>query len=441
MPPPSTLSINPNHNTVMSSLAIANESKIEAAKPFDEVAKHSTTMDSVTWRNLVGQLRSQFRDMTTDECYSRVLELTNVALSEAGSKDVDPGAIDGPIVKNTQGEIIPISPIKLSRTYSSAAIPAKPHVHQAMTPQPRVTPPKMTAMSPPVTPLTSLVNESKRTDLSMTTPLMAANGVRSSRILDFGLTSSCSCTPLSRICLLPSDEVTAWATGPTTPAATPSKAFMMTPSPAPPQVNLADPATTKAMMLGNTPTWDQVPGSTMARLIPEMGNTKPISPIPFGQYQPFSQFQPEEACSILSMLNDAPQHSSMADHTSNSSLLCLEVDTMNYISQQDALVAQSKCQGAQFKVTNKWTEHRSRCKSKKGPKQRIGKPLAGIANPSPVDVLSGRGGHTNHHVGNMKFRSEVIRLRIEYQESNDPKKKYFLTKVKKSSNDLTANVT
>ena len=416
--------MNPNHNIAMSSLAIANESKIAVAKPFDAVAKQSTILDPVIWKNLVGQLRSQFRDMNTEECYSRVLELTNVALSEAGSKGVDLGAIDGPIVKNTQGEVIPISPIKLSRRYSSAAIPAKPRVHQAMAP--RVTPPKTTAMTPPATPLAS---ESKETDLSMATPLMAANGVHSGRILDFGLTS---------------DEFMSWAIGPTTPTATPSKAFITTPSPATPRVNLADPATTEAMMLGDSRIWDPVPGSAMTRLIPEMGNTKPISPIPVWQYQPFTQFQPEEGFSILSMLNDAPQHYSstaLADRTSDSSMLRLEADTINYINQQDTLVAQSKHQGAQFKVTNKLTERRSKCKSQKGIKQRVGKPSAGIANPSPVDVLSGRGGQTNHHVGNMKFRSEVNKLRIEYQESNDPKKKYFLTKVKKSSNDLTANVT
>merc|ERR1711966_98588 len=51
----------------------------------------------------------------------------------------------------------------------------------------------------------------------------------------------------------------------------------------------------------------------------------------------------------------------------------------------------------------------------------------GIATPSPLDVLSGRGGQTNHHVGNARFRAEARKLRSEYRDGGtSPGKKGLL---------------
>ena len=54
----------------------------------------------------------------------------------------------------------------------------------------------------------------------------------------------------------------------------------------------------------------------------------------------------------------------------------------------------------------------------------------GIATPSPLDVLSGRGGQTNHHVGNARFRAEARKLRSEYRDGGtSPGKKGLLHRV------------
>lgn len=41
-----------------------------------------------------------------------------------------------------------------------------------------------------------------------------------------------------------------------------------------------------------------------------------------------------------------------------------------------------------------------------------------VSHPTNLDVLSGRGGGTNRHAGNMRFREEARKLRGVYQESS-----------------------
>lgn len=62
---------------------------------------------------------------------------------------------------------------------------------------------------------------------------------------------------------------------------------------------------------------------------------------------------------------------------------------------------------------------------------------AGIETPGPLDILRGRGGLTNHHPGNIKFRAEARTLRADYRNNTTTKaekyeiSKQLLMKVKK----------
>lgn len=52
----------------------------------------------------------------------------------------------------------------------------------------------------------------------------------------------------------------------------------------------------------------------------------------------------------------------------------------------------------------------------------------GIVHPTDLDVIGGRGGGTNHHEGNKKFKKMARRMRAEYLRL-DPSEKIFLAKV------------
>jgi hypothetical protein len=55
----------------------------------------------------------------------------------------------------------------------------------------------------------------------------------------------------------------------------------------------------------------------------------------------------------------------------------------------------------------------------------------GFATPTELDVLAGRGGETNHHIGNVVFREEARNLRALYQlegTSRDKKNALFLVR-------------
>jgi hypothetical protein len=56
--------------------------------------------------------------------------------------------------------------------------------------------------------------------------------------------------------------------------------------------------------------------------------------------------------------------------------------------------------------------------------------VADVFEPTDLDVLRGRGGLTNHHAGNKRFRDEARKLRREYRDSNtDSRKKFRLSQV------------
>jgi len=50
-------------------------------------------------------------------------------------------------------------------------------------------------------------------------------------------------------------------------------------------------------------------------------------------------------------------------------------------------------------------------------KEEVRAPASGIRNPTPLDILRGRGGLTNHHEGNMRFRDEARQLRSAYRHA------------------------
>ena len=58
----------------------------------------------------------------------------------------------------------------------------------------------------------------------------------------------------------------------------------------------------------------------------------------------------------------------------------------------------------------------------------------GIAEPSPLDILRGRGGRTNRFPGNRKFRDEARKLRKTYRDHNTTREaKFHLSQVIKLS--------
>jgi hypothetical protein len=49
---------------------------------------------------------------------------------------------------------------------------------------------------------------------------------------------------------------------------------------------------------------------------------------------------------------------------------------------------------------------------------------AGVGKPGRFDILRGRGGLTNHHAGNIKFRNEARALRTDYRNATTNQQKY-----------------
>ena len=118
------------------------KAKEESAKHPGELVKWGAAMDAAIWESLMTQVRAQLNNMTTDECYSRALELQMLARLEAGnrserlSNDMDLMTTGQPVLQPpngcgyyTPGIFIPISPMKPSRKSSNALKPAKYHVH------------------------------------------------------------------------------------------------------------------------------------------------------------------------------------------------------------------------------------------------------------------------------------------------------------------------
>jgi hypothetical protein len=62
---------------------------------------------------------------------------------------------------------------------------------------------------------------------------------------------------------------------------------------------------------------------------------------------------------------------------------------------------------------------------KKTKKENTRKEGAGIEQPGRFDILRGRGGFTNHHSGNIKFRSEARALRADYRNANTTRQQKY----------------
>lgn len=109
---------------------------------------------------------------------------------------------------------------------------------------------------------------------------------------------------------------------------------------------------------------------------------------------------------------DHGHYSDTIDHTDNCIVSDVAADT---VDQHDTNTGRPNHRGDQLRAHNtaapSWTNKSAR----------------GIATPSPLDVLSGRGGQTNHHVGNARFRAEARKLRSEYRDGGtSPGKKGLL---------------
>jgi hypothetical protein len=73
----------------------------------------------------------------------------------------------------------------------------------------------------------------------------------------------------------------------------------------------------------------------------------------------------------------------------------------------------------------------SKAKKKSGTKS---KPRLELAIPTELDVLSGRGGETNKHEGNLLFRKEARKLRDVYRANGTSREvKYKLSLVRTNS--------
>ena len=67
----------------------------------------------------------------------------------------------------------------------------------------------------------------------------------------------------------------------------------------------------------------------------------------------------------------------------------------------------------------------------KNTKTKRGVPKSGFVTPTELDVLAGRGGETNHHIGNMVFREEARKLRALYRmEGTSRDDKFWLSMVR-----------
>lgn len=65
-------------------------------------------------------------------------------------------------------------------------------------------------------------------------------------------------------------------------------------------------------------------------------------------------------------------------------------------------------------------------KQQRAAKSTRKKSPGGIKTPTGVDILRGRGGLTNRHNGNMKFRDEARKLRSNYRNKNTSRKEKYL---------------
>jgi hypothetical protein len=86
------------------------------------------------------------------------------------------------------------------------------------------------------------------------------------------------------------------------------------------------------------------------------------------------------------------------------------------------LVSYGDSQASKFKVDTTKPKKKKVASKPEPPKQTERKAEKtsgiGIISPSDKDVMCGRGGHANAHVGNVRFRDEVRKMRAVYREAS-----------------------
>ena len=71
---------------------------------------------------------------------------------------------------------------------------------------------------------------------------------------------------------------------------------------------------------------------------------------------------------------------------------------------------------------------KSSSSNKSTKKQQQQQPREPIPRPTPEDILAGRGGGTNRHDGNIRFRDEARKLRSIYKDDDtDRRTKYMIS--------------
>mmetsp|Transcript_9975 Transcript_9975/g.20963 ORF Transcript_9975/g.20963 Transcript_9975/m.20963 type:complete len:371 (+) Transcript_9975:179-1291(+) len=104
-----------------------------------------------------------------------------------------------------------------------------------------------------------------------------------------------------------------------------------------------------------------------------------------------------------------------------------ELESMMLASDQEMKLQQEKTESqaapsSQSKSTT--SSNKSKSKSKRRPKRVIDE--SRVCEPTEHDVLFGRGGFTNTHPGNIKFREEALKLR-DWYESATKEEKYTIS--------------
>ena len=95
------------------------------------------------------------------------------------------------------------------------------------------------------------------------------------------------------------------------------------------------------------------------------------------------------------------------------------LDANDYCSRSDITIQQKHqaSQGGKNEATLAVPTKVTKCSAKK---------TSGIAVPNSVDIIRGRGGLTNRHQGNTRFRDEARKLRANYRHENTKRDEKFL---------------
>lgn len=97
----------------------------------------------------------------------------------------------------------------------------------------------------------------------------------------------------------------------------------------------------------------------------------------------------------------------------------VDVQEKQFLSPSDSIIAPI-VQGAKKKAP---TVQGTKKKRKRAPRKKIIPLNKKYLEPTEKDVLMGRGGKSNHHRGNMRYRAEIERLQEQYKKTDDKDEK------------------